>query len=516
MLVARPSVTPCGSSRQVCAAAAAPRARWRQQTRALNLQPGLCDVPTAAETPHTGCASILETHTPPSSPTADDCDVAHSGKAAAGQQHTAAPAWTAEAARNRVMAAVRPELVLLLLAAGAAVLLLGVICAGELEQQPAGRVPLASAMRSLKAACTERIKQSAARPQRIRSQQADRLSRPGACSSRASGRRPGLHTPAGWRCCCCGQVLDEATARPPGQRHVSTSWSAHCGRCQEAGRGSRSGATQVACTRQAALAPKAWIAVTRTHAFPAAGPEDCVRPRPAATGRCSCLRGGCMAADCKAGRMGRPVAATAGLQGGVAGVLRRVQRCRDSTDAARACLHTARVWPGVSTATALVPAQPQRPAAFHVAAVLQEAMTESGPYAWAYDASGIAVGDLLPHFSGEAGTAFETGEDSWQVPAPTSHACCAGTRGPLQACCFQAVSQVLTWACACRSASVDRSMHRCGGVCGGRHVSGQQQRSWQRGAAGAGSRTDWQVHLQLGGCQRDRWVRVLAYTSFGL
>lgn len=34
-------------------------------------------------------------------------------------------------------------------------------------------------------------------------------------------------------------------------------------------------------------------------------------------------------------------------------------------------------------------------------------MTESGPYAWAYDASGIAVGDLLPHFSGEAGTVFE-------------------------------------------------------------------------------------------------------------
>lgn len=51
-----------------------------------------------------------------------------------------------------------------------------------------------------------------------------------------------------------------------------------------------------------------------------------------------------MAADCKAGRMGHPVAATAGLQGGVAGVLGRVQRCRDSTDAARVCLQMASVY----------------------------------------------------------------------------------------------------------------------------------------------------------------------------
>lgn len=189
-------------------------------------EPGLCDVPTAADTPHTWSASILETHTPPSSPAADDCSVAHSAKAAAGQQHTAPPAWTLEAARNRLMAAVRPELVPLLRAASAAVLLLGVTSTGELQQQPAGRVPLASAMRSLKAAGTERIKQSAARPEHIRSQQADRFSRAGASSSWASGRRPGLHAPAGWRC-CCGQVLEEAIARPPGQRHVSTGWSAH-------------------------------------------------------------------------------------------------------------------------------------------------------------------------------------------------------------------------------------------------------------------------------------------------
>jgi hypothetical protein len=42
-------------------------------------------------------------------------------------------------------------------------------------------------------------------------------------------------------------------------------------------------------------------------------------------------------------------------------------------------------------------------AALWVAAVLQDAMTENGPYAWAYDASGITVGELLPCFSGEAG-----------------------------------------------------------------------------------------------------------------
>lgn len=32
--------------------------------------------------------------------------------------------------------------------------------------------------------------------------------------------------------------------------------------------------------------------------------------------------------------------------------------------------------------------------------VLQEAMTENGPYAWAYDASGISIGQLAPDFTG--------------------------------------------------------------------------------------------------------------------
>jgi hypothetical protein len=166
MFMARPATASCRSSRQLCAAAATPRTRaCRQQLLrpgALTfVQPGLCDVPTAAETPDTRSASSTETHTPLSSPAADS-EVAHSDKAVAGQRQPAPPVWTLQAEGNRVMAAVRSKM---LLCAGAAVMLLGVACSGELEQQPTGRALLAPIMCCLRAACTNNLKQSAASPQ---------------------------------------------------------------------------------------------------------------------------------------------------------------------------------------------------------------------------------------------------------------------------------------------------------------------------------------------------------------